>query len=343
MPPVRAQYLTNPLMFTATNQAVQLQQSSAATIPVGDLIPDAVRRWLARLRLLEGVPFAHLVPDADLLPPESIRFFYLDRAWTDALVDGALSVSTVTTLDREQLQGLHAQVRNEIDGEERRVRMVGSDDPAPAPAGAISGFILRSRAVSGWPAMHVRAYSEEIGRDDVQIAEDDPRRMRLLRLERLAPAVLFCLFDGIPAIVHLEEPRSGIQFGVDLSPGTPQTVTIPLRDVTTATRLDDMNPVPSGSTTATVPFRAGAPGVVHVTELARLIAAQRATKVDLFESAGVQSAEFAMEMLQFPYRQVFGDPAKSTRAGAKPLTWDQLFHPTVAMSVVQSWESGATR
>ena len=40
--------------------------------------------------------------------------------------------------------------------------------------------------------------------------------MKLLRLERLAPAVLLALFDGVPQIVHIEEPRQGIQFGIRL-------------------------------------------------------------------------------------------------------------------------------
>src|SRR3954464_236065 len=47
---------------------------------------------LAQLRLLDDVPFAHMVPDAALLPPESLRFFALDGAWTDALVAGAQAV-----------------------------------------------------------------------------------------------------------------------------------------------------------------------------------------------------------------------------------------------------------
>ena len=37
-------------------------------------------------------------------------------------------------------------------------------------------------------------------------------------MERLAPAVLLVLFDGVPAVVHIEEPRQGIQFGVRLDP-----------------------------------------------------------------------------------------------------------------------------
>jgi hypothetical protein len=218
--------------------------------------------------------------------------------------------------------------------------MVGGDDPAPADAGTMSGFLLRSRVVSGWPALHVRAYHKEVGRDDAQLAVDHPERVRLLRLERLAPAVLLCLFDGVPAVVHIEEPRQGIQFGVDFDPVAAGVVTIPLRDVTTATRLDDMAPVPGGLTMARVPFRRNAPGVVHVRELANRIAAQPATRVDAFEAAGVQSAEFAMEMLQFPYRQVFGDPARSTRAGSRTLTRDDVFHPTVEMATLRRWEAG---
>ena len=79
-------------------------------------------RFLARLRLLHGVPFTYLVPDAELLPIESIRFFYIDRAWTDALVQGALSVGTVTTADRAQLEALYPTIRDEVDEAERLIR-----------------------------------------------------------------------------------------------------------------------------------------------------------------------------------------------------------------------------
>jgi hypothetical protein len=335
-------YLDNPLTFDATAAAVDQQLELAEETPLGEILPEAVRLWLARLRLLEGVPFAHLVPDAELLPPESIRFFYLDREWTDALIQGVLSVGTVTTLDREQLQRLHRRIRDEVDGEERRVRMVGADQPAPdAAAETVSGFLLRSRAVSGWPALHVRAYSAEVGADDAQIPANDPRRLRLLRLERLAPAVLLCLFDGVPEIVHIEEPRQGIQFGVDLIAGATGTTgaLIHLRDVTTAGRLDAMRPKPAGSTAATVPFRRNAPGVIHVKELTRRIADQPATRVDTFEQSGVQSAEFAMEMLQFPYRQVFGDPTQGS-GGGETVEYGDLFRPTITIEKVRVWNQG---
>src|SRR5438045_2012141 len=80
-------------------------------VPPDGVVPADILRALARLRLLEGVPFTYLVPDAELTPPETIRFFYLDRNATDALVQGALSVGTVNAVDRVQLAQLHQVVR----------------------------------------------------------------------------------------------------------------------------------------------------------------------------------------------------------------------------------------
>lgn len=189
-------------------------------------IPRDLRLWLGRLRLLSGVPFGHLVADPELTPPESIRFFYVDRDWTDAIIQGALSVGTVTTQDHWLLQTLHGVVRNEVDEAERLVRLPGVEVGAAVPTGVggpLTGFVLRSRMVSGWPALHVRAYGEDNLADTHHIPDDEVgtehdtalRKLGLLRLERLAPAVLLAIFDGIPAVVHIEEPRAGIQFGVE--------------------------------------------------------------------------------------------------------------------------------
>jgi hypothetical protein len=155
--------------------------------------------------------------------------------------------------------------------------------------------------------------------------------------------VLLCLFDGIPQVVHIEEPRQGIQFGVDVAPGDSgtRTATLPLRDILNAQLLSREQPPPPQPWQVNVPFRRGAPGVVHFTELASRIAAQPATNVNSLEGS-VQSAEFALELLRFPYRQVFGDPAKGTVAGGTPLGFDQLFQPSIGISVIRQWLSGGT-
>ncbi len=86
------------------------------------VVPAELRHFLARLRLLHGVPFSYLVPDENLLPVESIRFFYVDRAWTDALVQGALSVGTISTSDRAELEKVYPHIRDDVDDTERKVR-----------------------------------------------------------------------------------------------------------------------------------------------------------------------------------------------------------------------------
>ncbi len=218
------------------------------------LLPGGVSDWLAALRLAEGVPFQYLVADDRLLPPESIRFFYLDRNWTDALVAGALSVGAITTDDQAQLQVLYLQIRDELDADERLVRVPGNEVAVSGPADVVTGLLIRSRAVSGWPGMHVRAYRDEVPDDG---SDDDPSRLHLMRLERLAPAVLLALFDGVPAVVHIEEPRSGLQFGFELTDPQPQgaiAYDLPLRAPGTGTE--------TGATVA-VPFRPNAPGVVE--------------------------------------------------------------------------------
>ena len=276
------------------------------------VVPADVVRFLARLRLLEGVPFNYLVPDAGLLPLETVRFFYVDRNWLDALVQGALSVGTVNSADRAKLTALYSLVRGEVDVAERLVRMKDADAPAVdargrplGVAGAMTGFLLRSRVVSGWPALHVRAYATDNRPDNQTIPDMDtsPDRVRILRMERLAPAVLLVLFDGVPAVVHIEEPRSGIQFGVrvkDDAQGTGSAV-VPLRDVT----APNSGFLQQGGhdRTVNVPFRKGAPGVINMKALAQSLRAAPGTNM----GPDIDSAEYALEMLRFPIRQVFGD------------------------------------
>ena len=295
-------------------------------------VPRDLRLWLARLRLLEGVPFGHLVADPALLPPESIRFFYVDRGWTDALIEGALSVGTVTTADRAALEGLYGVVRGEVDEAERLVRLPGWERGTAVPtgpAGPLSGFVLRSRMVSGWPALHVRGYAQDNLRLPTPVADDRVGeehdgalgRLGLLRVERLAPAVLLALFDGVPQVVHVEEPRAGVQFGVDET-GGPGSVgaQVVLRNPATAERFPDRRKVD-------VKFRRGAPGVVHLEATARQM-------VGGIRPGGppLDAAEFAMQMLQFPYRAVFGD---RTLAGGPELDPGATFRPTIGLALLR--------
>ena len=270
--------------------------------------PGELRRFLAGLRLLKGVPFSYLVPDADLLPPESIRFFYVDRRWTDALVQGALSVGTVTTADRAQLETVYPRVRNEVDETERTVRTPQGEKRLAGAGGTITGFLLRSRTVSGWPGLHVRAYRRDVLADDALTteAESHPERLKLLRMERLAPAVLLVLIDGVPEVVHIEEPRQGIQFGARTDPDDPphaRRAKVRLRDAATGNLIGKPDDDFTAANSVDVPFRPGVPGVIDLRALE-----ERMRKKVPNVGGTLDPHEFALQMLRFPYRQVFGDP-----------------------------------
>ncbi|MGI9052150.1 MAG: hypothetical protein ACR2HQ_05785 [Ilumatobacteraceae bacterium] len=277
------------------------------------IVPGELRRFLARLRLLHAVPFSYLVPDAELLPIESIRFFYLDRAWTDALVQGVLSVGTISTADRTQLEAVYPHIRDDVDETERTIRTPSGEEPLAGAGGTITGFLLRSRAVSGWPNLHVRAYRRDVLEDDVLTteAESSPDRMKVLRMERLAPAVLLVLFDGVPAVVHIEEPRQGIQFGVRLDPEDPpaqRRAKIKVRDRATG---DSVPPVDDFTTTNSidVPFRPGAPGVINIGALRERLRTKAPTNGTVGANPpALEPNDLGLETLRFPYRQVFGDP-----------------------------------
>ena len=310
--------------------AKALEEPVVAGTAAGTVAPEDILRFLARLRMLEGVPFNNLVPDSELLPNESIRFFFLDRAWTDALVQGALSVGTANTIERAQLEKLYPEIEAEIDQAERRVRSPGGEPPLRGTAGIVTGFLLRSAAVAGWPGIHVRAYVTEPGGSDSDIhPESHPSRIKLLRLERLAPAVLLALFDGVPQVLHIEEPRQGLQFGVYLDPPDNGQIRarVPARNVETANYVDDdgndlEDLLPEDAQQIPVRFRNGAPGVLDLTNTGRKFLDAQGTNMS--NDDRVDGAEFAMQMIRFPFRQVFAQNETS------PATQDDAFKPTRA-------------
>jgi hypothetical protein len=140
--------------------------------------------------------------------------------------------------------------------------------------------------------------------------------MRLLRLERLAPAVLLCLFDGVPKVVHLEEPRQGVQFGFDAT-GQDNNLTATLRP-RNATTFAYLTGAP-----VDVPFRSGgASGVVDIQALEQRLK----TRVGSGAADGLDSSEYALQLVRLPFRQVFGDTADTSVT--------VVFKPTISYQVM---------
>jgi hypothetical protein len=171
---------------------------------------DGAVDWRADLRLLIGVPFVNLVPDARMLPPESIRFFYADENWLDALDDGACSVGVQSSRDAafRATAAQTVQVEVRVAAQQKRGRLLNEPSGEEiAIGGTATGFLLRSEIVAGWPGLEVQAFEDAEGKIPIGLA----------RMERLAPDVMLCLFaaaSSVSARVDLNEPFEGLQFGV---------------------------------------------------------------------------------------------------------------------------------
>jgi hypothetical protein len=261
-------------------------------------MPPYMESFLAHIRLLIGVPFDYLVPDARLLPDESIRFFYIDPSWTDRLVDGAISVGKIGTREQAHHQGQNDAVTKQLDVTTRGVRDLQRGaisfldlraNPRQVSSPVVTGFLLRSAAVSGWPQMDVRAYDTVLPNNyDPAALPNQAKQLPTLRLERLSPGVLIALFEGVPKMVVCEEPHHGIQFGVHEQSGS--------------FSVFRRNPVAlaiGGSTD--VPVRNANPRVLAIAAL------RRALMKDGALAPQTGSASFAIELLNLPFRQRFAD------------------------------------
>jgi hypothetical protein len=114
-------------------------------------LPDSVRTWFEDLALLKGLPFNYLIPDEKMLPTESIRFFQVDESWVECLLDGAFSIGRVLSKDHER----DSDLSQHLPGERK-----------------LSGFLLRSDVVAGWPGLLVDGYANALS-DNQDINELD--------------------------------------------------------------------------------------------------------------------------------------------------------------------------
>ena len=151
--------------------------------------PAELTAWIDGLRRLEGVPVKYLAPDERMLSRESIGFFGVDPKWIDALLDGALSVGRAPTIhDPGCREAEQALLRS-------------------SPAYSVTGFLLRSKAVAGWPGLTVDAVGA-----DLQARKNQP--LELYRMERLSPSILLCLFKGRVTSVTVRQPAETLHLAL---------------------------------------------------------------------------------------------------------------------------------
>ena len=254
-------------------------------------VPSGISEWMAKLKLLYNVPFQFLVAHAEMLPVESIKFFRLDPNWIACLEDGAFSIGSSTTAELAPQEVLLKSVQDESNKRLNAVRKKADAQPAAA-VNEISGFLLRSAVVAGWPKLEVAGFSDST----------NTTQLDLLRMSILAPDLVLCLFNGGLNSVTIREPAEGMHFGVIMPPHPekpPSTYTHGLRYLTDGDghTAGDQIPGTNGGDAPTVeiPTRGVQRNVINIAAAATSI--QNGMKSQGYSGA-FTSAEFALEMIE---------------------------------------------
>ena len=254
------------------------------------IIPATVADFLGQLRLLVGVPFAWLVPDETMLPTESFRLFSVDPNWVEALIDGAFSIGRATEGElaadagqqpaMQTMSAQSARARRTNDRPHLSLAKTSNDGTLDI----VTGVLLRSQLVAGWPKLNINGYSDAEGLQEV------PK----LRMARLSSDVLICLFDGTVALVAIHEAPEQLHCGVELSDDAASTT---LRAITGPDPGQQFLTDPKGGpASASVPLR-GDGQTLRVADAAQSV--QDKLNSDFSQNVtDFTSAEFALEFIK---------------------------------------------
>lgn len=154
--------------------------------------------WILDRMYLDNIPAHYLISDPTHLPPESLRFFHIDRNWIDAMLDGALSIanhmqcydSKIRTVIKKMVNAyFKAPLDTEPDSETSNdANSTTSDKPKLLPQIPTYGFLLRSDICSQFPQLVVDA--------------EMPNHLLgapILYHKNLDKGVMLCLFDRVPS------------------------------------------------------------------------------------------------------------------------------------------------
>lgn len=266
--------LTNLLKGELTSQI-------AAYINSENPFPETMIDWLAELVLLHHIPFNNLIADEKLLPNESLRLFYLDKNWTNAALDGALSIGIHSERDILLQNAMNDIIRQETTKKLANLNNdLNKNETQSIQLGTISGLIIRSSIVSNYSGLEISAFENT----EKSIA------VNTLRMKRLAPNILFVIFDTVPTIIEIKAPSESRVLAIINNE-------IPLRQIDNNTNADVNHQV--GQLTKEVlklekkHFRNTEKRVLNITALQQSIAKQLG-KNDL------SSSEFGIQLMQSP-------------------------------------------
>ncbi|KAL1615422.1 hypothetical protein SLS56_011825 [Neofusicoccum ribis] len=145
-----------------------------------------VLKWVLDRMFLYGIPAHYLIIDPSHLGPETLRFFHVDRNWTDALVDGALSLGKLLSGVDKVRRSIHGMIHSHLDATPPR------ELPVHIPT---YGFLMRSAAVTHYRDLKVTVQLSGVS-DTAPILRQD-------NLD-VAKGVMLCILGQHPGHPGLE-------------------------------------------------------------------------------------------------------------------------------------------
>ncbi|KAK0732480.1 hypothetical protein B0T21DRAFT_369067 [Apiosordaria backusii] len=151
-----------------------------------------VQDWILDKLHLHGIPAHYFIPDPSYLPQETLRFFYIDENWTDALVDGALSLGNSYAGSDPKADHCRIALKEALNDYLAKPRPeFGYCQQMPK-----YGFLLRTQVLSKFPDLTVSASFANTFKPNEE--ENAHPKAPILIQRKLEPDVMLCLFDRMP-------------------------------------------------------------------------------------------------------------------------------------------------
>jgi hypothetical protein len=161
----------------------------------------------------------------------------------------------------------------------------------------LTGFLIRSPVVAGWQGLEMRAWADS--------GENASDALAPLRLDRLAPDIMLCIFNGKVDRIEVKQPPEGMHFGASVDGDG--FARFHLRRLDTSGPGDQLDL----STKTSVPLRQGnVKRVINVFQLSTDLKTALDKKAARDGATEFTSADFGVEMVESPGRVIFdvGNP-----------------------------------
>ncbi|KAF8851876.1 hypothetical protein BDZ45DRAFT_678781 [Acephala macrosclerotiorum] len=173
---------------------------------------ELILNWISDCLYLAHIPAHYLFPEPSHiratpkvtqeivpnLPPEALRFFYIDHAWIDCFIDGALSCANHLEPDYDSTRLRIKEVYNYYLSSNIHP-LEGVSPPVPR-----FGFVFRSSVVKAMPDLKITVSCWLFDAKNSVFVEDTnkPPRNPVLRLTKMDDFTILCLLDCLPEEIN---------------------------------------------------------------------------------------------------------------------------------------------